>query len=98
VCEIITHFSLQFYLVSLHDALPISTVTIMLFCWIGICLIDLIVLLISMAVSNLLPASIVGYGFILLQYGAFLLLALSAGNLVSRSEEYKSELQSCLYL
>ena len=61
----------------------VSTVTIMLFCWIGSCLIDLIVLLISTAVSNLLPASIVGYGFILLQYGAFLLLALSAGNLVS---------------
>lgn len=61
----------------------LSTVTIMLFCWIGSCLIDLLVLLISMAIANLLPASIVGYGFILLQYGAFLLLALSAGNLVS---------------
>lgn len=61
----------------------VSTVTIMLFCWIGSCLIDLIVLLISTAVSNLLPASSVGYGLILLQYGAFLLLALSAGSLVS---------------
>ena len=59
------------------------TVTIMIFCWIGNCLIDLLVLLMSMAISNLLPASSVGYGFILLQYGAFLLLALSAGNLVS---------------
>ena len=61
----------------------VSTVTIILFCWIGSCLIDLLVLMISTAVSNLLPASSVGYGFILLQYGAFLLLALSAGNLVS---------------
>ena len=60
-----------------------STVTIMLFCWIGSCLIDLLVLLMSTAIGNLLPASSVGYGFIVLQYGAFLLLALSAGNLVS---------------
>ena len=52
-----------------------STVTIMLLCWIGSCLIDLLVLLMSTAIGNLLPASSVGYGFIVLQYGAFLLLA-----------------------
>ena len=60
-----------------------STVAIILFCWISSCLIDLLVLLMSTAIGNLLPASSVGYGFIVLQYGAFLLLALSAGNLVS---------------
>ena len=62
----------------------ILTITILLFCWTCSCLTDLLVLVVSTAVGNLLPASIVGYGFILFQYGAFLLLALSAGSLVSK--------------
>lgn len=60
------------------------TITILLGCWICSCLIDLLVLVLFTAIGNLLPASIVGYGFILFQYGAFLLLALSVGNLVTK--------------
>ena len=62
----------------------ILTITILLFCWTCSCLIDLLVLVVSTAIGNVLPASSVGYGFILFQYGAFLLLALSAGNLVTK--------------
>lgn len=58
--------------------------SLLLGCWICSCLIDLLVLVLSTAIGNLLPASIVGYGFILFQYGAFLLLALSVGNLVTK--------------
>ena len=62
----------------------ILTITILLFCWTCSCLIDLLVLVVSTVIGNLLPASSVGYGFILFQYGAFLLLALSASNLVTK--------------
>lgn len=62
----------------------ILTITILLFCWTCSCLTDLLVLVVSTAIGNLLPASSVGYGFIFFQYGAFLLLALSAGNLVTK--------------
>jgi len=61
------------------------TVIVILLCLASSCLIDLLILTAATAIGNLLPAGWVGYGFILFQYGAFLLLALAAGSLVSKT-------------
>lgn len=71
------------YFLYANTDLPLI-LTIMLLCWIGSCLIDLLILIMSITISNVFPASSVGYGFILFQYGTFLLLALYAGNFVSK--------------
>ena len=71
------------YFLYVNTDLPLI-LAIMLLCWIGSCLIDLLILIMSVTISNMFPASSVGYGFILFQYGTFLLLALSAGNFVSK--------------
>ena len=60
------------------------TLTILLFCWVCSCLMDLFVIMLSTVIGNYFLASSVGYGFILFQYGAFLFLTLSAGSLVSK--------------
>lgn len=63
----------------------LAALATLLFCWVLACLIDLLVLIAATAAARLLPAPAVGYGLILFQYGMFLLLALSGGDLAAKA-------------
>ncbi len=60
------------------------TVIVILFSLVSSWVVDLLVLIASTTIGNMLSVFCVGYGFIIFQYGAFLLLTLSAGGLASR--------------
>lgn len=61
----------------------IVTLGIILFCWLSVLAIDFLVFLVSELIGTLISSALVGYGFIVFQYGAFLLLAVVAGNVVT---------------
>lgn len=58
------------YFLYVNTDLPLI-LAIMLLCWIGSCLIDLLILIMSVTISNMFPASSVGYGFILFSMERF---------------------------